>query len=206
MAPGTARQTAIAPPVVYTVGHSSHPIEELLGLLARHGITAVADVRSQPYSRRHPQFRREALAESLRRRGTDYLFLGRELGARSADPACYVADQVQYDLLAKTEAFRRGLERVEQEARSGRLALLCAEQEPLECHRTVLVARHLVARGLTVRHILADGALEPHEAALDRLIDQLGLPQSDLFRSRQEIEAEAYARQGRKIAYRRATA
>ncbi len=202
----TARQTEVDPPVVYTVGHSSHPIEELLGLLARHGITAVADVRSQPYSRRHPQFRREALAESLRHRGLDYLFLGHELGARSADTSCYVADQVQYDLLAKTETFQRGLERVEQETRSGRLALLCAEQEPLECHRTVLVARHLVARGLAVRHILGDGALESHEAALGRLIRQLALPQRDLFRLRQAIEAEAYARQGRKIAYRRATA
>jgi uncharacterized protein (DUF488 family) len=194
------------PPIVYTVGHSSHSIEELLGLLAQHGITAVADVRSQPYSRRHPQFRREALAESLRRRGIDYLFLGRELGARSGDPSCYVGDQVQYDLLAKTEAFQRGLDRIEQEARSRRLALLCAEQEPLECHRTVLAARHLVARGLAVRHILADGSLESQEAVMDRLIRQLGLPQRDLFRSRQEIEAEAYARQGRKIAYRRATA
>ncbi len=202
----TARQTETHPPVVYTVGHSSHPIEELLNLLSQRGITAVADVRSHPYSRRYPQFRREALADSLRRRGLDYLFLGRELGARSPDPSCYVDDQVQYDLLAKTEAFQRGLDRIGQEARSRRLALLCAEQEPLECHRTVLVARHLVVRGMEVRHILADGALEPHEATLDRLIRQLGLPQGDLFRSRQEIEAEAYARQGRKIAYRRATA
>jgi hypothetical protein len=98
---------------------------------------------------------------------------------------------VQYDLLAKTEALQRGLDRVEQEARSGRLALLCAEQEPLEYHRAVLVARHLVARGPAVRYLLADGSLELHAVAMDRLIGQLGLAQRDLFRSRQEIEAEA---------------
>ena len=198
-----APRGASPPTVVYTVGHSSHPIEVFVGLLARHGITVVADVRSQPYSRRHPQFSREPLAEALRGAGIAYLFLGRELGARSTDPARYVGDQVQYDLLAKTESFQRGLERVQETARSQRLVLLCAEREPLECHRTILVARHVVARGLEVLHILADGGIETHAAALERLIRQMRIAEADLFRSREEVEAEAYARQAARIAYRR---
>ena len=199
----TAPRVESAPTVVYTVGHSSYPIEVFLGLLSRHGITVIADVRSQPYSRRHPQFSREPLEESLHRSGIAYLFVGRELGARANDPACYVGDQVQYDLLAKTESFQRALERVQAIARSQRLALLCAEREPLECHRTILVARHVVARGLEVRHILADGGIETHEAALERLIRQLRMADTDLFRSREEVEAEAYARQAALMAYRR---
>ena len=199
----TAPREESPPTAVYTVGHSSYPIEVFLGLLSRHGITVIADVRSQPYSRRHPQFNREPLAETLCGAGIACLFLGRELGARSNDPACYVGDQVQYGLLAKTESFQRGLARVQETARSQRLALLCAEREPLECHRTILVARHVVARGLEVLHILADGGIETHAAALERLIRQMRIAEADLFRSREEVEAEAYARQAARIAYRR---
>ena len=78
---------------------------------------------------------------------------------------------------------------------------MCAEKEPLECHRTLLVARALVAEGMDVSHIHADGRLEPHAAAMERLLDVAGLPRHDLFRSRDDLLAEALARQEERVAY-----
>src|SRR5690242_16269876 len=125
---------------LYTVGHSNRTLEEFLSAIKSHGITAVADVRSQPYSRMHPHFDREALAASLKPEGIAYVFLGKELGARTPDAACYIEGKVQFDRLARTPAFQEGLERVRQGMEPYRVALLCAEREPLACHRTILVS------------------------------------------------------------------
>jgi uncharacterized protein (DUF488 family) len=187
---------------IYTIGHSTHPIERFITLLKSASITAVSDVRSRPYSRMNPQFNREPLKASLRAEGIKYVFLGRELGARSEDQSCFRDGKVQYDLLAETEPFRRGIDRVKEGARSFRIALMCAEKEPLECHRAILVARKLADQGIKVKHILADGRIEDHEHATERLVERLRVPASDMFRSRQEVLNDAYARQGDEIAYR----
>jgi uncharacterized protein (DUF488 family) len=186
---------------VFTIGHSTHPQERFIDLLLQHGITALCDVRSKPYSRLNPQFNREDLKKSLRERGITYVFLGRELGARSGDPTCYENGKVQYDRLARTDLFRRGLERLQKGMKDYRLALMCAEKEPLECHRTILVARHLAARGFDIRHIHGDGGIESHSDILRRLVRMLDLPDDDMFRSREEILADAYRRQEERIAY-----
>jgi len=187
--------------VVYTIGHSNHAPERFLELLERHGIAAVVDVRSRPYSRMNPQFNRENLKRLLQAADIGYVFLGRELGARSEDPACYAGSKVQYERLAATELFRQGLDRVCEGLETYRLALMCAEKEPLDCHRTILVARHLRARGVAVQHILEDGGLERHEETLARLRERLRLPESDLFRSEEEVLEDAYRMQGERIAY-----
>ncbi len=186
---------------VLTIGHSTHTIEVFAGLLRKHGVTALADVRSAPFSRFNPQFNRDALECTLKAQGIKYVFLGLELGARSDDPACYENGRVQYARLAQKDAFRTGLDRVLEGAAKYRLALMCAEKEPLECHRTLLVARALVARGAVVEHILADGSIESHESALTRLLDLVGLPQQDLFRDRQQLFEEGMARQEARIAF-----
>jgi uncharacterized protein (DUF488 family) len=186
---------------LYTIGHSTHPNEKLIALLKQHGVTALADVRSRPYSRMNPQFNREEFKETLKRNGIAYVFLGKELGARSEDPTCYVQGKVSYARLAQTAAFREGLERIEEGMKGYRIALMCAEKDPLACHRTILVARHLRARGVEVDHILEDGTLESHDAAMARLLKQLKLPEDDMFRSKQELLEEAYRMQGERIAY-----
>src|SRR5579862_3475831 len=104
---------------VFTVGHSTHAQERFIGLLSAHGITAVCDVRSKPYSRVNPQFNRDELKEVLPVYGITYLFLGKELGARSDDPSCYEDGKVQYDRLARTELFKQGIERVQDGMRKG---------------------------------------------------------------------------------------
>lgn len=186
---------------VYTIGHSTHSTEAFLALLRQHGVEALADVRSSPFSRFNPQFNREALEQFLKANGILYVFLGKELGARSEDRSCYLDGRVQYGRLARTPLFQSGLDRVLQGAAKYRLALMCAEKEPLECHRTLLVAKALVERGQAVQHIHADGHLETHETAMERLLDVTGLPKEDLFCSRGELLAEALARQEQQVAY-----
>jgi len=187
--------------VIFTIGHSNHSLEAFVELLQQHGVTAIADVRSSPFSRFNPQFNKDALARNLKSLGIDYVFLGRELGARSDDPSCYEGGRVSYARLARTELFRAGLERVVRGSREHRIALMCAEKEPLECHRTLLVARVLADGGTLVEHILADGTVEQHEETLRRLVDLMGLFLEDLFRSEEEIVADALALQEARIAH-----
>ena len=120
---------------VFTIGHSTHSAEAFLGLLRLHGVEAVVDVRSSPFSRFNPQFNRQALEKFLDASGIRYVFLGRELGARSEDRSGYDPGRVQYARLAPTPSFQSGLDRVLQEAARFRIALLCAEKEPLESLR-----------------------------------------------------------------------
>lgn len=186
---------------IYTIGHSNHSVEAFVGLLQRHAINTLVDVRSSPYSRLYPQFAKESLARSLEESGLAYLFLGRELGARASDPNCYDHGKVSYERLARTPQFERGIARLLEAAVTQRVALMCAEKDPLTCHRTILVARALEARGVEVIHILADGELESETAAMARLLDLVKLPQDDLFMSREELIAKACEIQGAKIAY-----
>ena len=186
---------------VLTIGHSTHLPEVFLELLLRHGVKAVADVRSSPFSRFNSQFNREVLEQWLQISGLRYVFLGRELGARSEDRCCYENGRVQYARLAQTPLFQSGLDRVMRGAARYRIALMCAEKEPLECHRTLLVAQELRRRGVPVLHIHADGRLETHEAAMERLLDVTGVPKEDLFRSKDELLAQALHRQEQSVAY-----
>lgn len=186
---------------VFTIGHSNHSLENFLRLLAQHGITAVADVRSVPMSRLHPQFNREELSDALKQAGIAYSFLGKELGGRPQDPSCYVNGQVQYRLVALTEQFQKGIERVLAGAAKYRIALMCAEREPLDCHRGLLVSPALEKAGASVLHILADGNIEAHRDTMNRLLERFGFTQDDLFRSREELVEEACARQQERVAY-----
>lgn len=186
---------------IFTIGHSTHSIDRLVALLKEHGVNAVADVRSVPYSRMHPQFNRETLVKTLETYQIGYIFLGHQLGARSSDKSCYEHGRVRYDRLAKTEAFHEGIERLRVECQCHRTALMCAEREPLECHRSVLVGRELQAAGIPVLHIHADGHVESHDEAMHRLLRLLGMPQDDLFRTHDDLLEEAYRRQEAQIAY-----
>jgi uncharacterized protein (DUF488 family) len=187
---------------VFTIGHSTHPQERFIELLRQHDITAVCDVRSKPYSRMNPQFNRENLSKGLASHRIEYRFLGRELGARTEDPSCYEGAKVRYEKLARTQLFRNGLKRVERGLKDGfQIALMCAEKEPLECHRMILVAPRLTALGIIVQHIHADGHLETHDAASLRLARLLNIPENHMFSSQEELIADAYHRQEERIAY-----
>ena len=146
-----------------TIGHSNHAIARFVALLARHGVTALGDVRSYPRSRFNPQFNRAALEASLRDAGIGYVWLGDALGGKRGD----------FGAIAATSAFQAGLDRVRDGAQHHRIALMCAEKDPLDCHRFVLICRHL-RRDLAITHILGDGTVLGQDALEDRLLAAAG--------------------------------
>jgi len=184
---------------IYTIGHSNHKWEKLLNLLQIHAIGAVCDVRSRPYSRFNPQFNREMARDALKAAGIDYIYLGMELGGRPEDESCYENGLVRYDRVARSEFFRQGLARLKEERETHRLALMCAEKDPLHCHRMLLISRQLAEEGIPVHHILADGKFEDQEQAQKRLREGSaagGACQLPLI-------PDAYSKQEGKVAYRR---
>lgn len=184
-----------------TLGHSTHPIEHFIALLKSARATAVADVRSSPYSRYSPQYSKDALRTSLSDAGIAYTFLGKEFGARSPDPACYRNGKVQYFRLAQSAPFAEGIQRVFEGLKKFRIAFVCAEKDPIECHRALLVARAFSELGRSVAHIRSDGTLESHSSLESRLLKAWKLPEGDMFKTRENFIEDAYVLQGDKVAY-----
>lgn len=189
------------PNPIYTIGYSVHTVTEFIALLNKLDVNAVADVRSQPYSQRHPDFCRESLRLHLERAGLAYVFLGSGLGARSENPACYVNGKINFNLLAREESFLMALERLLSGSKKFRIAIMCAEKDPLACHRAILVSRSLHERGAKVLHIHADGALESHGDLEGRMMRKLKINEQDLFAGPGENRALAYERMGERIAF-----
>lgn len=186
---------------IYTVGHSNHTPDTFVGLLRLHRINAIADVRSAPYSRFAPQFNKDALAGLLANERIAYVFLGNYLGARPNDPLCYRNGAIDFARLSQTDYFQEGLERVRKGATRFTLALMCTEKDPIQCHRTILVCRHLRAKDTIIKHILEDGELEDNRDSERRLMDALRIPTTDFFKTAEDLVEEAYDRQGERIAY-----
>lgn len=202
---------------IFTIGHSNHSIEKFIELLQKQGITAVADVRSHPFSRYLHHFSKSALELALKDAGIAYVFLGQELGARPQKPECYVNGKAVYDRISSTPEFSQGIKRLLKGVETQKVALMCAEKDPITCHRTILVCPHLQELNLAINHILNTGELETHQQLEERLLILHGLDdatvnqpiQLSLFdqpkemerRSRQERLQLAYRKQAEAIAY-----
>ena len=187
---------------IFSIGHSNIPAERFIALLRGAGVNAVADVRSAPYSRHFPWFNGKRLADGLARAGMTYAAHGDTLGGRPRDPSLYRDGVADYEAMAKQPEFVSGIGRLMAEAARRSICLMCAEREPLDCHRCLLVARALAERGRLVGHILHDGTIEPHGKTEQRLL-ALGGGDADLFVTGQrERLAAAYRRRARAVAYR----
>ena len=178
---------------IWTVGHSNHSWAQFEALLRSADVEAVADIRSSPSSR-HAHFNRAALSAKLATCDVAYIFLGRELGGRSED-----GWPLDYEERTNARLFREGLARVEAIAQRSRLVLMCAEHEPLECHRCLLVGRRLKERGVEVEHILRDGGIERHAETEERLLKLTRRREADFFASRAQRLERAYGQWASKI-------
>jgi uncharacterized protein (DUF488 family) len=155
------RATAASDGAIYTVGHSTHDIEHFLALLALHEIETLVDLRSSPYSKQAPQFNREGLRNAVTRASVRYLYGGAELGGRPPEPDLYGDDgRVLYWKVAETARFKKGIAGLWQLAAATRVAIMCSEEDPSECHRRLLVGRVLCEEGARLLHIRGDGRLE----------------------------------------------
>jgi uncharacterized protein (DUF488 family) len=184
-----------------TIGHSNLSADAFMALVQGAGVTAIADVRSVPFSRRFPWFSSPKLAARLHSANIAYLPFGDALGGRPRDPALYCEGVADYEKMAASTPFRAGLERLGEASGHARLCLMCAEREPLDCHRCLLVTRALAERGTSVGHILVDGTIEPHAVTEERLMGRPG-GADDLFGDRAARLAQAYRARARKVAAR----
>lgn len=193
------REAAVECETVYTIGHSNHSSDVFVTLVKDSGLNAIADVRSTPFSRRNPQFNRDVIAATLKENAVAYAWLGEELGARPSDPRLRRADGgVDFRLLEASPAFLRGIERVCDGARRFRLAMMCAERDPLNCHRTHLIARHLAGEGVEIRHVMADGRIVDHKDLENSIIRNAFPEGRDLFTNGPGVLlSEAYDRWGK---------
>lgn len=186
---------------VLTIGHSTLSYERFLSLLRQASITAIADVRTAPFSRHFPHFNRDVLRDQLRQDDVAYVFLGEELGGRPKGKQFFCDGVADYEKMAKTEPFKRGLDRVIDGAKKYRIAMMCSEHDPMDCHRCLLVGRALYERGLSVRHILSGGQLVDHRQIEDKLMNMSGKSDIDLFEPPTKRLAAAYRDRAMKVAF-----
>jgi len=186
---------------VFTIGHSTLPYEQFLALLKGAGVTAVADVRSAPYSRHQPHFNRDALSAELKADGIAYVFMGEELGGRPKGAGFYCDGVADYERMAQAPMFKAALARLVNGAGRHRIALMCSEQDPLDCHRCLLVGRSLNKEGVSVRHVLPTGDLKDQSEIEAELLQAAGLDGLDLFATPQERLVLAYRRRATKVAF-----
>jgi len=156
-------------PTVFTIGHSNHSIETFVDLLTQHDIDVVVDVRSSPYCHYCTWYNRESFEQSMKAAGLEYLFLGSQMGGRPAGTRFYDADGcVLYAELAESSEFKDGVARLLNGIEKLRMVLLCGEEDPMHCHRRVLIGRVLAKLGVHVIHVRGDGSLETEKRVAAR--------------------------------------
>lgn len=155
---------------IYTIGYGDRTIEEFLGLLRGCGIQYLIDVRTAPYSRFRPEFSRDSLKAALHDAGIRYVFLGRLLGGRPSDEQCYTDGKVDYRKVNEKAFYREGIARLESAyTQQHRVALMCSEGRPEQCHRCKLIGVTLKERSIPVVHIDEGGNLKTQTEVMDQL-------------------------------------
>ena len=192
---------------LFTVGHSNLEFGAFGKLVADVGVALLVDVRSRPHSSRFPQFSQPGFAKMLEAEEIAYLFLGEELGGRPDDPDAYRPNGVvDYRKRRKSYAFQAGLECVLKELETHVVALLCAEEDPLECHRFLMICPELVLMQVQPLHLRKGSRIETQEAAENRLLQSTGfgaVAANTLFpQARADVLEDAYQSQAEKCAFR----
>ena len=163
---------------MFTIGYGARSIDAFIATLQAHQIEFLIDVRTAPYSKFKPEFTKELLEHHLERAGIRYVFMGDTLGGQPKDPCCQTDGKVDYDKVRAQPFFHAGMERLKKAfAQQRRVALMCSEGRPEQCHRSKLIGEALATTDIPVRHIDEDGALLTQQQVIDRLTNG----QMDLF-------------------------
>jgi uncharacterized protein (DUF488 family) len=186
---------------ILSVGHSTLSYETFVKRLKSAGVTAIADVRSSPFSRHLPHFNQDVLKDALSQDGIAYVFLGQELGGRPQGQKYYTNGIADYEKMATSERFKEGICRVKEGSQKYHIAMMCSEHNPLDCHRCLLVGRALIEQGLDVNHILSNGTTASHEKIESQLLAMLGKDEKDMFASPEELRSDAYRERAQKVAF-----
>ncbi|MGH2506293.1 MAG: DUF488 family protein [Ktedonobacteraceae bacterium] len=183
---------------IYTIGYGNRSIDECMRLLHYYVIEFLVDIRSQPYSRFHPDYSKAALESRLKREGLRYIFFGDTLGGRPADATCYINGKVDYAILREKLFYQQGITRLASARdKHARIVLLCSEQKPEECHRSKLIGNSLHAKGIEVAHIDESGQLKS-QAEVDRVLTggQLSLFDDPALNPKTGLSRKKYTPEG----------
>jgi len=196
----------MARPRLFTIGHSTHKIDFFIGLLKTHNVTCVVDVRTLAASRFNPQYNKSALSASLRDNDVTYIHMPEEFGARPTNPSLLTNGRVDFDKVRNSEGFKKGVERLRHGVNKGfTIALMCAEADPLECHRFSMISV-AVKNEFEILHILKDTSITTNVDLEQELLKKYKkkMLTSDLFQSlhtQQERLAAAYKLQNEEIGF-----
>jgi uncharacterized protein (DUF488 family) len=192
--------------IIYTIGHSNYESYQFIKILHSHSIETIVDVRSAPYSKYCPQFNMDTIKQALNNSGIEYLFLGKELGARPKEQDCYVGGKVSFEKLRESEFFKKGMLQLLDETEKHNIAIMCSEKEPIDCHRAILISRVLTQQGVTVKHILSEKELMEHKDLEEQLLKKCKVEETlfDTESSKQLNLQEAYQKQEKMISYQEA--
>ena len=196
-------------PPLYTIGYSSFSdAEDLTECLHTRGVNVLIDVRSTPYSTHFPQFNKEELERVLHGAGIYYRNYAKSFGARQENREYYRDGRLDFETFANSTRFEEGLIKVENSiAQGSTLTLMCAEKDPITCHRAILISRVFHEAGYTVLHMCPNQPDEPH-AALEQRLVELHFPDADQFSlfdkpmGYEEQLKEAYRLQNDKIGFK----
>lgn len=192
---------------VFTIGHSNHAKEYFLELLQCHQISALIDVRSIAASRYNPQYNGKQLSEYLNQNNIAYMHLPNAFGARQTNPIVLDENrQVDFEKMRQSTMFKNGVKALmEVYNQNHNIALMCAEADPLTCHRFFMVAVALVELGFEVRHVLKDKTWLLHRELEDELMKKFAKKiQPDLFNpdsQKNEILKQVYRLKNKEIGY-----
>ncbi len=167
---------------IYTIGHSNYSMEKLIQMLRYYNIDTVVDIRGTPYSKYNVHFDKERIKYSLTKAGFIYIYMAKELAAKRINKISYNEEGYSdFEKLVQEEDFIKGIERLKDGCNKGyRIALLGAMQDPIRCHRSILVGRALKEAGFNVMHILDDLSIKNQDYIDERVLDKYFSDRSQL--------------------------
>lgn len=166
---------------IYSIGHGNKDIKDFISELKSFNIEYLLDIRSKPYSKWNPQFNQAAFEKELKNNGIIYVFVGDTLGGLPEDRSCYDFNgKVVYDLIKEKDFFKQGLKRLTTaNQKKIRLAIMCSESKPEECHRSKLIGQELLKKNISLKHIVSKMRIKSQETVMNELTKGKGTV--DLF-------------------------
>ncbi len=194
--------------VIYTIGHSTHPLDFFLELLQTYKVNCIVDVRSVAASAYNPQYNKEPLSNFLKNNGVTYMHFAEEFGARHGDPGLLDDEgKVDFEKVRKSWNFQNGVERLWQGINEGfTIALMCSEGEPFDCHRFSMISIALEKDGFNVQHILKDKTIKSNAQLENQLLKKYDkkIPKPDMFEPNVTLDDQlkvAYRLRNKEIAF-----
>ena len=197
---------------IYTLGHSNYPFDKFIEILKKYDINCVVDIRSTPYSKYNTQYNKEFLHETLKNLGYTYIYMADEFGAKRKTKVSYNdKGYADFDKVILEDEFKRGIERLKVGcAKNYKIVLLGAMQEPIRCHRAILLGKELIKAGFDVKHIMHEGDLKVQSELEEQLLEKYFEDRNQLTIdsllgnaiSREDMIKEGYKLANKEIGYR----